>query len=127
MITVKLWRFSLPDFEYCPVSGERAVLYLFSLRADEAYLREQFHHQDSGDMPAELQIRLAKEGKIEKITSLDQVPLPTQPRAPLYANGERDWYPYTSWELEMNGFELTVQEFLSPAINEFFETGKKSQ
>jgi hypothetical protein len=77
-------------------------------------------------MPAALQMLLATKGKIERITSLDQVPLPTTPRAPLYAKGEQTWYPVNSWELDMNGFELTIEEFFSPEVNEFFETGKKS-
>ena len=111
-IAVKLFRFSLPDVEVCPVSGERAVLYLFSLRSDEEYLRKMFEDQDPGDMPPDLYERLYKEGSIERITSIEQVPLPTEAVSPLYAKGERDWCPYTCWDLQ--SFELTIEQFLNP-------------
>jgi len=111
MNPIKLFRFTLPDIN--PSEGERAVLYLYSRRSDEAYLRQQFKYQDPGDMPDDLYQKCCKEGKLEEITSIDQIPLPSKPKKGFFANGERDWIPYTSEEEDTIEFDLTVQEFLS--------------
>lgn len=108
---VKLFRFTLPDID--PDTGERAVLYLYSICSEEDFLRRQFGDQDPGDMPPELYQRCYEEGKIERITSIDQVPLPTKPVAPLYKNGERDWIPYNSWDLGTE-FEMEISTFFDP-------------
>lgn len=106
MIEVKLFRFSLPDID--------EVLYLYSLRSDEAFLREQFLGQDQGDTPFEIYRKLYSEGRIERIVSITQVPNDPNNPAPLYRGGEQDWYPYHSYEIENGHFELTIKEFFDP-------------
>ncbi len=76
------------------------MLYLYSLRSDEEWLRKQFDDQDQGDIPWETYKRLYEEGRIERITSLGQVP-----------EAERGWVPYNSWELDSNSFCLDVATF----------------
>lgn len=104
-VEVKLWRFSLPNM--------KDVLYLYSLRNDEAYLRRMFRDQDQGDMNWEDYKLLYSEGRIERITSLDQVPRDETNPAALYRGGDQDCYPYHSWELADNEFELTIEQFFN--------------
>lgn len=104
-LTVKLFRFSLPN--------TKEVLYLYSLRSDEKYLRKQFENQDQGGMPFETYKELYERGQITQLTSLDQVPTDPDNPAALYRGGEQDWYPYHSWELTDNEFELTVKEYFN--------------
>lgn len=103
MLEVKLWRFSLP--------GVEDVLYLYSLRTDEKYLRKAFRDQDHGDIDYETYVKLYSEGIIERITSLDQVPSGKPGDTTIYRFGQRGWCPYPSWELDPNEFGLTIQEF----------------
>lgn len=94
-IEVKLWRFSLPY--------EAESLYLYSLRSGEEYLRQQFSNQDHGSLDWNTFYRLYSLGKIERITSLDQVP-----------EHDYEWTPYHSWELDNNAFVMNVVDFFDP-------------
>ena len=111
-IEVKLFRFSLPDINN--------VLYCYSLTSNEKVLRRTFGYQDPGDIPADDYNRLAREGNIERITSIEQVPL-GDPNGPiLYIGGQRDWIPYCSDYLESE-FDLTISQFLDPEVIKKFE------
>jgi len=105
MITVKLWRFSLED--------TKEVLYLYSLRSDEAYLRHAFYWQDEVDMDCDTYGKLYSIGKIEKIDSIEQV-----------SENDYDILPYHTDEISNNIFEIPVKHFLSEEVESFYERGQ---
>lgn len=104
-IEVKLFRFSLPHIK------ER--LYLYSLRSDERWLRSQFNNLDHGDIQYEIWEHLQKFGKIERITSIDQLSEAdfVERNEDDDYNTSRDQIPYTCQELN---FEPTIERFLHP-------------
>lgn len=105
VIEVKLFRFSLPDV--------KEVLYLYSLRSDERYLRVQFEDQEGGELPYDLYARLYQEGKIERITSIEQVPTGESNSTHYNKDGDRGHIPYSSWDL--SEFDLEINRFFDKA------------
>lgn len=93
IMEIKLFRFSLPE--------EKEVLYIYSIRSDEEFLRKQFLAQDHGDIDSHLYTELAKEGSINRIVDIRMVP----PK-------EKSWMPYNSWEL--SEFEMEIEGFFNP-------------
>lgn len=105
---IKLFRFSLPDVEDC--------LYLYSISSKERDLRRAFGYQDHGGMKWEVYERLAREGQIELITSIDQVPggIPGVQVPYWERNGERDCIPYSSDDVEGfgdYGYDKTIGDY----------------
>lgn len=92
MLAVKLWRFSHPEVN--------DILYLFSLKNDEKFLRKACH-EDCGNMKYQNFIDLLNKGKIELILDLEKVP-----------KQEQNIIPFSTYEFD-DPIQFKIYEFFN--------------
>jgi hypothetical protein len=80
-------------------------LYVYSIGTNEDVIRDCLSGQDHGGGSYEDFVENIKNGKLEEITDISQVP-------------QEDWpyTPYNSYELDPNGFSYEIREFLNEII-----------
>ena len=90
---VRLFRFKSKNATEC--------IYVYSINSTESEIRYCLGNQDSGGGSHEDFAENIDSGKFKEIKKISQVP-------------EENWgyVPYTSYELDPNGFQYTIEDFL---------------